>query len=238
MSARTKYLPSSHRSRLHYLTLQLWLWSWWSIFVLALWVAVRPLGGIAQQPVELRMHDGSQIVRFSIPKAYLHFSGEQKEGVTDGFSMYVIYPAMLPLSRTSKSTADRDVLSIYLFSHFRTGAHWTPGQFIDDMVAHYWTRVERIGNEFDGYVRNRDLSRWNDKSSLAEEYLVPTNRQPDREVYFSCYRELGNPAVGCSGIATFANEIEMRWIFRRSRLEEWPEMLSKVESFLKSLVKN
>jgi hypothetical protein len=151
--------------------------------------------------------------------------------------MSVVYPAMLPLAGTNKSTADRDALSIHLVSHFNTGAHWSVEGFIESMLAHdLWTWVARIDTEYDVYVYHRDVSRWNDKSSLVNEHLVPANKRQDRQVYFSCYRELGNLAAGCIGTATFGKEIELDFIFRHTRFEEWPEILSKVESFLKTLV--
>jgi hypothetical protein len=152
--------------------------------------------------------------------------------------MYVIYPAMQPLSGTNKSTADRDVLKVLLLSYYSTGAQWTAGKFVDSMLSHDWMWVERSGAAFDVYVSRRDLSRWNDKTGLVTEHLVPINGKPDQGIYFSCFREPQNPAVGCSGSVTFGKNIELKWIFGRDRLEEWPEMLSKVEDFLKFLVKS
>ena len=105
------------------------------------------------------------------------------------------------------------------------------------MLARNWTWVQRIDSGFDVYVYHRDVSIWNDKSSLVKEYLVPANTRRDGPVYFSCYREVRNPATGCIGTATFGKEIELDLIFPRTRFEEWPEMLSKVQIFLESLVK-
>jgi hypothetical protein len=249
MTSDEKYFPTPYFWRFRYFAPQVRSRSLQMIFALVACVAVQTSNVTAQQPyyytwttdptpVELQIHDNNQIIRFSIPKAYLHFSEDIKGGLTDSFSMYVIYPSMLPLSGTNKSTADPDVLSILLLSHYSTGGHWTAGKFLDSMLATEWTWVERIGTAFDVYVNQRDLPRWNDKAGLVTEYLVPTNRRADPEIYFSCFREPRNPKVGCSGAVAFGNNIELKWVFRRNRLDEWPEMLSKVVSFMKSLVKS
>jgi hypothetical protein len=253
MTAYDRLLTALRLRRFHYLGAQMRAWSFEILFILSLIAALTAVlswEGTAKRPyyytwstdrtpVELQMHDDNRTIRFLIPRAYLRFSEDAKGGLTDSFSMYVIYPEMQPLSGTNKSTADPDVLSILLVSHYSSGGKWTTRKVIDGRLSDDWTRVERVGAAFDVYVSRRDLSRWNNKTtSLVTEYLVPIDRQPDQGIYFSCFREPANPGVGCSGFVTFGKNIELDWVFRRNRLEEWPEMLSKVEDFLKSLMRS
>jgi hypothetical protein len=218
-----------------------------AVFATGVFVATQITNALAQQPyydswsvdrspVELQLHDNERVVRFSVPRANLHFSEDIKGGPKDGFSMYVVYPSMQPLSGSGKSTADEDVLSIYLNSYWNTGARFTVERFFNFMMQDL-TRVDS-DDSFDLYIRKNDLPKWSDKSALLTEFLVPKDKQIDRPIYFECFRELGNLRLGCSGFVTFGNSIELRWIFRRDRLKEWPEMFSKVESFVTSLVKN
>ena len=187
--------------------------------------------------MSLQLYDEEQIVRFSIPRAYLHFSEEIKGGLQDTLSMYVIYPSMQPFSGTGKSTADDDVLNIRLFSYHNAVANFSVDRYLKFMLEKVLTHVD-FDEFFDMYVRKEDVSKRDDEFALLTEFLVPKGNQIDRPVYFECFRKLGNLRVGCSGFVTFGNSVELRWIFRRDRLEEWPEMLSKVESFVISLVKN
>jgi hypothetical protein len=221
---------------------------WKMIPAIALGIAVQGWKVTAQQPyyyswstdrtpVELQLYDNEQIVRLSIPRAYLHFSEDIKGGLHSSLSMYVIYPSMQPLSGTGKSMADDDILKIGLFSYHNTGAHFSVERSLKFRLENDLTRVDS-DDSFDVYVRKEDVSKRNDKSALLTEFLVPKDKQFDQAVYFSCFRELGNLKVGCSGFVTFGNSIELDWIFRRGRLKEWPEMLSKVQGFVTSLVKN
>lgn len=148
--------------------------------------------------------------------------------------MNVVFPAMLPLSGTGKGLADRDVLSIALYSHASTGAHYTVADLIKRKVATEWTLVRHQGVDFDVYVYTDNLKIWSDPTRLVDEYWVPTSQDTHSELYFQCIREMGNPRAGCSAHRTFEQELELVVTFRQSDVKQWREMMAAAEGLLRS----
>lgn len=185
-------------------------------------------------PVALSIRDASQTIVLSIPRKYLDFSPNWHGGPQDVISMNVVFPAMLPLSGTGKSLADRDVLSIALYSHASNGAHYTVADLIKRKVATEWTFVRHQGADFDVYAYTDEIKRWSDPTRLIHEYWVPTSQDTHSEIYFQCYRETGNPRVGCSAHRTFEQELELVVTFRQNDISQWREIMTAVEGLLRS----
>ena len=49
-----------------------------------------------------------------------------------------------------------------------------------------------------------------------------------------CFREKGNPNVGCSGHTMYADNLELLFIFKRTETGHWREMLAATLGLLKS----
>jgi hypothetical protein len=101
-----------------------------------------------------------------------------------------------------------------------------------------WAFVENVkdgqGRSYRKYVNKEDVEKMKIGSSLIKEFLVPENG----DVYFECLKEISNPHVGCIGTMNYGQTLSLRYIFRRSEFDKWPEIQEAVISLLNSFRRN
>jgi hypothetical protein len=187
-------------------------------------------------PVDVAIQDKSEILHFRIPKMYMTFSENWKGGLQEFLVLEVLFPSMAPRSSVANSiTTGPDVLVINLESFYNTGAENNIPKLIRYFVADQWAFVEDItdnkGRRYKYYVNKRDVEKRQDSTLLIKEFFVPDGQ----DIYFECLREAANPHVGCSGVVNYGQNLSLRFQFRRSQFERWPEIREAALTLLNSL---
>ena len=186
-------------------------------------------------PVDVAIQDKNEILNFRIPKMYLTFSKNWNGGLQEFLVLEVLFPSMAPRSSVANTiTIGPDVLVINLEFFYNTGAENSIPKLIRYFVADQWAFVEDItdnkGRRYKYYVNKRDVEKRQD-STLLKEFFVPD----EQGIYFECLREAANPHVGCSGVLNYGQNLSLRFQFRRSQFERWPEIRDAAIALLNSL---
>jgi hypothetical protein len=185
-------------------------------------------------PVDIAIQDKNEIVHFTIPKVFMTFAKNWDGGLQSGITLEVIYPSMAPVSATRNSSAGSDVIYVDLYSFAHTGANYSESGAIPLLIETQWAFIEKVtdsqGRSYRLYVNKADVERRKIENLLIKEFLVPENDG----IYFECLREISNPHVGCIGFMSYGETLSVRYIFRRSEFEKWPEIGRAVISLINS----
>jgi hypothetical protein len=185
-------------------------------------------------PVDIALQDKNEIIHFTIPKVFMTFSKNWKGGLQSGITLEVIYPSMAAVSATRNSSSGSDVVVINLDSFADMGGNYSVSRIIPLLLKTQWAFVEDVrdgqGRSYRMYVNKEDVEKRKIESYLIKEFLVPENG----DIYFECLKEISNPHVGCIGTMNYGQTLSLRYIFRRSEFEKWPEIQKAVISLLNS----
>jgi hypothetical protein len=185
-------------------------------------------------PVDIALQDKNEIVHFTIPKVFMTFAKNWDGGLQSGITLEVIYPSMAAVSATRNSSAGSDALFIDLVSFADRSGNYTVSRTIPLLMKTQWAFVDNIkdgqGRAYRKYVNKEDVGKMKIESYLIKEFLVPENGN----VYFECLKETSNPHVGCIGTMNYGETLSLRYIFRRSEFEKWPEIQGAIVSMLNS----
>jgi hypothetical protein len=185
-------------------------------------------------PVDIAIQDKTEIVHFTIPKVFMTFAKNWDGGLQSGITLEVIFPSMAPVSATRNSSAGSDVVYVDLVSFAHMGGNYSIANTILLLMKTQWAFVENVkdgrGRAYRVYVNKEDVEKIKNGSSLIKEFLVPD----DSDVYFECLKEVSNPYVGCIGTTNYGETLSLRYIFRRSEFEKWPEIQRALVSLFNS----
>lgn len=189
-------------------------------------------------PVDIAVQDKDEIVHFTIPKVFMTFAKNWDGGLQSGITLEVIYPSMAAVSATRNSSSGSDVIFMDLVSFAHTGGNYNVPRAILLLMKTQWVFVENAkdgqGRSYRKYVNKEDVEKMKIESSLIKEFLVPENG----DVYFECLKEISNPHVGCIGTLNYGQTLSLRYIFRRSEFDKWPEIQGDLISLLDSFRRN
>jgi hypothetical protein len=185
-------------------------------------------------PVNIEIQDKNETVHFTIPKVFMTFSKNWNGGLQSGITLEVIYPSMAAVSATRNSSSGSDVVVINLDSFADMGGNYNVSRIIPLLMKTQWAFVEDVkdnqGRSYRMYVNKEDVEKRKIESYLIKEFLVPENG----DIYFECLKEISNPHVGCIGTMNYGQTLSLRYIFRRSEFEKWPEIQKAAISLLNS----
>jgi hypothetical protein len=185
-------------------------------------------------PVDIAIQDKHEIVHFTIPKVFMTFAKNWDGGLQSGITLEVIYPSMAAVSATRNSSAGSDVVYVDLVSFAHMGGNYSVANTIPLLMKTQWAFAENVkdgrGRAYRMYVNKEDVEKIKNESSLIKEFLVPD----DGDVYFECLKDVSNPHVGCIGTTNYGETLSLRYIFRRSEFEKWPEIQGALFSLFNS----
>jgi hypothetical protein len=185
-------------------------------------------------PIDIAIQDKAEIVHFMIPKVFMTFAKNWEGGLQSGITLEVIYPSMAAVSATRNSSSGSDVVVINLDYFADMGGNYSVSRTIPLLMKTQWAFVDDVkdgqGRSYRMYVNKADAEKRKIENYLIKEFLVPENG----DVYFECFKETSNPHVGCIGTINFGQTLSLRYIFRRSEFENWPEIQRAVISLLNS----
>jgi hypothetical protein len=188
-------------------------------------------------PIDVAIQDKSEILHFRIPKMYMSFSENWKGGLQEFIALELLFPSMAPLSSATDNsiTGESEALVVNLQSFYNTGGNYNIPNLIRYYIRDQWTFIEKItdkrNHQYKYYVNQRDVEKRNDDTRLIKEFFVPD----EQDIYFECLKEAANPHVGCSGFVNYGQNLLLRFQFKRSQFERWPEIRGAAVTFLNSL---
>jgi hypothetical protein len=184
--------------------------------------------------VDVAIQDRNEVVQFRIPKVFMTFSRNWEGGLQSGITLEVVYPSMGALSAARNTTVGSDVVIINLQSFVHTGVDYNISNFLPMLMATQWAFVwnttDGLGRPYRLYVNKADVEKKQDESRTIEEFFVPEKSG----TYLECLRQASNELAGCSGVVNYGQALSLRFQFKRSQFDRWPEIGKAVVVLLDS----